>query len=286
MHYMTLQEKVSHDSLNFPVEYHYVNKNHPLYNMSLHQHKEWELVRITDGVTQIQINEQMYTAQQGDILVIPDGSLHAFFPTECVYECLTFDLYALFHNMNYINKFLLPFYQKQYSPQILFTNYQEDIYPIVSEIMSAFYSSNSGLCELTSIINIGRLFTTILQKNNYTECSDSRIEIPILFDQLKPVLEYIEKHYSEKLSISDLAAFFPMNNRYFYDTFKAIMHQTPMEYVNYYRIEQAKLMLSTTDKSILEIGLECGFCDSSHFLKTFKKYNHMTPKEYRKLMRL
>ena len=152
--------------------------------------------------------------------------------------------------------------------------------------MSAFYSSNSGLCELTSIINIGRLFTTILQKNSYTECSDSHIEIPIHFDQLKPVLEYIEKHYSEKLTISELAAIFPMNNRYFYDSFKTIMHQTPMEYVNYYRIEQAKLMLSSTNKSILEIGLECGFCDSSHFLKIFKKYNHMTPKEYRKLMRL
>ena len=286
MHYMALQEKVSHDSLDFPVEYHYVNKDHPLYNMSLHQHKEWELIRILEGATQIQIDEQAYNAKQGDILVIPDGSLHGFLHTECVYECLTFDLYELFHNMNYINKFLLPFYQKQYSPQILFPNYQEDIYPIVSEIMSAFYSSNSGLCELTSIINIGRLFTTILQKNSYTECSDSHIEIPIHFDQLKPVLEYIEKHYSEKLTISELAAIFPMNNRYFYDSFKTIMHQTPMEYVNYYRIEQAKLMLSSTNKSILEIGLECGFCDSSHFLKIFKKYNHMTPKEYRKLMRL
>lgn len=51
--------------------------------------------------------------------------------------------------------------------------------------------------------------------------------------------------------------------------------------LNSIRMENAKKMLLTTDKSITEIGLDCGFCDSSYFIKMFKKSIGITPKKYR-----
>ena len=49
-------------------------------------------------------------------------------------------------------------------------------------------------------------------------------------------------------------------------------HRTPIDYLNYYRIEQACFKLATSNDSIAEIGLSCGFNDESYFIKTFKKY--------------
>lgn len=47
------------------------------------------------------------------------------------------------------------------------------------------------------------------------------------------------------------------------------------------RIDAAKKLLLTTDKSITEIALDCGFCDSSYFTKIFKRYAGITPKKFR-----
>ena len=57
-------------------------------------------------------------------------------------------------------------------------------------------------------------------------------------------------------------------------------HRTPIDYLNYYRIEQACFKLATSNDSIAEIGMSCGFNDESYFIKTFKKYKGVTPKKY------
>ena len=72
-----------------------------------------------------------------------------------------------------------------------------------------------------------------------------------------------------------------MNPKYFCRIFKAITHQSPMEYVIFYRIEQAANLLSTTDLPITEIAMECGFNDCSYFIRKFKNLKHTTPYKYR-----
>jgi AraC-like DNA-binding protein len=59
-------------------------------------------------------------------------------------------------------------------------------------------------------------------------------------------------------------------------------HRTPIDYLNYYRIERACFKLVSTNLSITEVAFECGFNDLSYFIKTFKKYKAITPKQYLK----
>lgn len=54
--------------------------------------------------------------------------------------------------------------------------------------------------------------------------------------------------------------------------------------LNSVRIENAKKLLLSTDKNITEIGFDCGFGDSSYFIKMFKKTVGVTPKQYRALI--
>ena len=100
-------------------------------------------------------------------------------------------------------------------------------------------------------------------------------------DQIKSVLEYIEANFSSPLSLEKLAGVVGMNPKYFCRVFTRLTHQSPMDYVNFYRVEQAAFLLSSTDLSITTAAMECGFWDSSYFTKVFKKYKGITPRAYR-----
>ena len=73
-----------------------------------------------------------------------------------------------------------------------------------------------------------------------------------------------------------------MNPKYFCRFFRQITLRTPIDYLNYYRIECAREQLAATDASITEVALGCGFNDISYFTKTFKKYMGLTPRQYMK----
>lgn len=103
--------------------------------------------------------------------------------------------------------------------------------------------------------------------------------------RIKSVLEHIEAHYGEELSLDALANVAGMNARYFCKVFYSLTHTTPMNYVNFYRIEQAAFLLDTTDLSITEIAADCGFWESSYFTKVFKKFKGTTPQRYRRALR-
>ena len=100
-------------------------------------------------------------------------------------------------------------------------------------------------------------------------------------EQLKPALEYIETHYGQSITLDSLARLTGMSPKYFCRFFKAIVHRSPIDYVNYYRVECASHFLTTTDMTVAEIAQHCGFNDSSFFIKQFRKYKGTTPRHYR-----
>ena len=99
-------------------------------------------------------------------------------------------------------------------------------------------------------------------------------------EHLKNVIAMIEEHYDECITLDDLARSAGMNAKYFCRYFHEMTHRTPIDYVNYYRIEQACFKLATSNDSIADIGMSCGFNDVSYFIKTFKKYKGVTPRKY------
>ena len=95
--------------------------------------------------------------------------------------------------------------------------------------------------------------------------------------QLKQVLEFIEKNYANPITLQELSASVSMSPKYFCRFFSEMTHQTPVDYLNRQRIEEACLQLAATDDSITEIAYRNGFNDLSYFIRTFKKYKGMTP---------
>ncbi|MFV0467093.1 MAG: PocR ligand-binding domain-containing protein [Lachnospiraceae bacterium] len=100
-------------------------------------------------------------------------------------------------------------------------------------------------------------------------------------DLIKKAFSYIAKHYSENLSLEDVASYVHLNPAYFSTLFKQSSGASFKEYLNTIRIEESKHLLSSTDYAIIDIAIAVGFEDQSYFSKVFKKYTGLTPRQYR-----
>jgi len=99
--------------------------------------------------------------------------------------------------------------------------------------------------------------------------------------QITAVMQYIDKHYPQKLSLSELGAVVHMSPSYLSHVFSKITGFTVWDYIMARRTEHAKYLLSNTDRKVLDIALECGFQNSTNFNKCFRSQTGMTPSEYR-----
>lgn len=99
--------------------------------------------------------------------------------------------------------------------------------------------------------------------------------------RIKLMLTYIKEHFSEELSIEDIAASAAISPSECLRCFKATINITPIQYVKQFRIQKAAELLLSTDRKITDIGSLCGFQEMSYFAKSFRELKGMTPTEYR-----
>ncbi len=98
--------------------------------------------------------------------------------------------------------------------------------------------------------------------------------------QLKKVFELIETQYPSPLTLAELAACVHMTPKYFCRFFKSATHRSPMDYLNYYRVEMASYALVATDCNVSEAASGAGFNNLSYFIRVFKRHKGITPGQY------
>lgn len=100
---------------------------------------------------------------------------------------------------------------------------------------------------------------------------------------LQKIIDYLETHYSQDLSLDDLADHLQLSKGYLCVFFKENMQQTIGHYLLSVRIHHAQvLLIQYPEKKIFEIAQMCGFKDSSYFCKIFKRELGTSPESYRK----
>ncbi len=96
------------------------------------------------------------------------------------------------------------------------------------------------------------------------------------------IRDYIEKHlYEHTLSLGEVAAHVGFNKSYLSGIVKQIYGMTFQNYVNQRRMEQAKILLLTTDMKNYQISDAIGYEDVNYFATKFKRTFNITPKQYR-----
>ena len=100
-------------------------------------------------------------------------------------------------------------------------------------------------------------------------------------EDIKKAQEYIEQHYTTKITVDKLADTFAIGRRSLERRFKKATSNTVTEYVQRVKIEAAKKSFETNRKNINEVMFDVGYSDIKAFRDVFKKITGMTPIDYR-----
>ncbi len=278
MKYLDYKEKRQHGTFDFPLAYYHENPRTPRYHMTYHWHTNCEIVYIKKGSFNMALDDNTYTFNEGDVVFITGGIVHGGTPFDCTYDCIVFDLEMMLKNNTACSKVVHDINHKKITINTLLSEKGSEITKITSRLCDTLLEKNYGYeFEVQGYLYI--LFGEILKNGLYTKNeTDSMSQERII--SLKNVLSYISDNYTENISLDNLAKIAGMNPKYFCRYFKSMTDRTPIDYLNYYRIESACEMLSTKDISIGEVAISCGFNDESYFIKTFHKYKDITPKQY------
>ncbi|MFR2718394.1 MAG: response regulator [Ruminococcus sp.] len=138
--------------------------------------------------------------------------------------------------------------------------------------------SNFNLPEhMQSLAEIRQKISEILMDRMKTEgVSEVRAR-----SRIQMAVRYIHEHYSENITILDLAERYEMSPNYFSSIFKREIGVSAVNYITDVRMKEAQKLLAHSDNSVVDIAKKVGYEDGQYFFRVFKKHTGMTPLRYR-----
>lgn len=139
-------------------------------------------------------------------------------------------------------------------------------------------SSSDYIRDMRINEKLSMLLTMLMEESWHPE--DSTVSKKRM--ELTKLKEYLDEHYTEKISLDELAARFFINKYYLTKIFKETYGTTINSYLIAKRITRAKQMLRFTDKTLEEIAVAVGMNGGNYFSRMFKKIEGISPRKYRK----
>lgn len=149
--------------------------------------------------------------------------------------------------------------------------------PEIAYNLNDYYAQKIEQCQ--SMADTTKLGAQILE-DYVARVRESR-ENPDISDSIRNSCEYIKAHLTEPIHVKKLAQQSGYAEYYFSHKFKKEMDVSVKEYILHEKIEQAKVMLTSSDESIQKIGDSLAFGSRSYFYTCFQKAEGMSPSEYR-----
>ncbi len=285
----SLEEKTPHGNALFPLMVHEVSSSPKITErITCHWHREYEILVITKGSAQFQIENQIIPVKENDMVFIKSDYLHTM-TTECG---MPLDFYAIVFHPNLLNSHINDaIWQKYIEPvnndSLSFPSYispNEDwgteLLALLNKVKDLFDKKQMGY-ELLVKATIYEIWY-LLYAHALQNVSSNETQHDHKINRIKSMIMWLQEHYTEPISLEQMSYKFHISQGQLCRFFKAMTQMSVIEYLNYYRISKSIQLLDTTDKQISEIALDVGFNNVSYYNKIFKYYIHMTPMAYRK----
>ena len=279
MHYLDYNEQIQHRTGDYPLAYYPVDIHHERYRMPMHWHRETELIRVRRGRLNLYIDDREAVVEPGDLALIAEGVIHGGDPEDCEYDCVVFDA-GLLLGVDACARRLRGVLNHSVFLKAEAIEGDGEFHDAVNRLFGRCGAGvEKGALEITGALYA--LFGGLVRCRGEARLDAPSSRFGQKAEQLKPALEYIETHYGQSITLEALARLTGMSPKYFCRFFRTIVHRSPIDYVNYYRVECASHFLTSGDMTVAEIAQHCGYNDSSFFIKQFRKYKGTTPKRYR-----
>lgn len=101
-------------------------------------------------------------------------------------------------------------------------------------------------------------------------------------ERIYPAIVLIKDRFRQRLTVEQMASACAMSPATFHRLFRQAVHQTPMQYLEAYRLNQVAQRLLSGKETLAAIAEQCGYFDEFHLSRNFKKYYGLSPREYKK----
>ncbi len=257
----------------------HANKDVPL----THSHQYNEIYFLQSGKCNVYIDNETYCLEDGSVLFIPAFKEHTFiYPfSQDVKRTV---LYISTEQLNW-------YFNKDFKDEInnLFINKHlqlsrksfSNLSNIFEKIQFEKYSLDN-MSELLTKAYFFELIIYLIRCQRYTHNINQKTNLSNI--TIGEIVNFIENNYSRQLTLPEIAAQFGISESSLTKKIKIFTNMTFKEYLTKTRIEAAKSLLISSEKSITEIAYECGYNNSNFFGDVFKKAVGMSPSSYRKML--
>ena len=275
-------EIISYDEPGIPI---YIRKGllsaYPNYRAFCHWHEDMEVIYIIDGTMEYYVNGKYLNLTKGDALIVNSERLHYGYSSvmsECHFYCYLFHPTLITTNKKLSQKYITPVTQTNQTDYWLFHNDE-----LINNTLNAIYSKKtnpSSSYELEVIGLFHTLWNCLFQHSSTRQDNDASSDAELIAQ--RKMVSFIYQNFSNVLSLDCIAASGNVCRSKCCQIFKRHMGQSPMDFVNAYRLECSKQLLENTTFRITEICTSCGFNHLSYFSKQFQLKYGCSPREYRK----
>lgn len=261
----------------------------PYYPTPWHYHPEYELVLVLRSSGRKIIGDHVSRFTDGDLVLIGPNLPHVYDNDPAYYEedsQLRAEAIVIHFDEDFLGKsfFQLPEMKKV---RQLFKSAQQGLQmegkvrQQIAEKM-ALMLDLSPARRLTELLNVLILLsqseeTRLLASPGFVQ-TYGRSEA----ERLDPVFAYLMQHFTEHVSLDEVAAMANMSPQSFCRFFKHCTRKTFLEFLNELRVGHACRLISENRYNISEIGYKSGFNNLSNFNRQFRRVMGKTPTAYRK----
>ncbi|MEK3747625.1 helix-turn-helix domain-containing protein [Paenibacillus sp. FSL E2-8871] len=250
-----------------------------------HWHNDLEIVYVFEGSIRMGINSETRILKAGDMAICSSGDIHYYDSKDSSSKIM-----MVIFNPSLIGfpggwplnvRLTSPFMEKRIATREEEVRINNRLSMILQELMDEY---NQKL-EYHEQVIIGLLHEwsgLILRHVPLDKINPQKDKRRITnMKIMQGVLEYLDVNYMHPITLADAARQANMSLFYFSRFFKSLSGMSYIAYLSNIRVNQAEQLLLTTDKSILNIALECGFTNIRTFNRVFKQIKQRTPSELR-----
>lgn len=209
-----------------------------------HYHKEVEFLAVHHGSMEVHIEEDVFEIKAGDVIMIGPSQLHRDRNQEQLeYTVLQFDVHPYFEQstMAYLRFFIddnMPL--SKMNSMFRAEHVRRSVYQCISEIYEEALTKTPGY-EIAVNLLIKKILLTLLRSEEGLKLS-SKPNPELL--RLRPVLDYIDEHVDDKISVEEASRIANMSYYYFVKFFRKTMGMSFTEFVNYKKIKKPNVFSS------------------------------------------
>lgn len=246
--------------------------------MEFHAHDFLELYYFLDGNVTYYIEDQVYDLCPGDLLIIPAGKMHR---PVIANEHAAYERMVLWITPQYLQSIDSPAGDLQKKLQKVGEHgycvpFRGDETVFVTALLKKLLYMQKNDTDPKFCAGAVELYLWTIFRSYGVIDTTHRNETQVI----PQVIRYITEHFSEPLTLEDIAAEFFVSKSYLNRHFKAYTNSTVYAYIMALRLTHARRMLREGIPAV-EAGRECGFSDYSTFYKAFKTQTGLSPQQFK-----